>query len=354
MQKVLRKLYWRQPAIISIILVLFSLYTFFSSMSAIHTYVQGPVQLENNNELSEFCGEYVSTSFQHAIQKYPVVDTSIQDISVSLDEYYGYIVISEDGNEENIFSVIVPSDDQKIMDLQLVGAELTAEEVEISGTVEELSQTQLMVIEPFLNKESYEDAQVHLLAINTEMVEIEEKERVLRKIIYILGACAAMATIGVSAHVGFAKQLQSYKLKYNENELEKDFKRAHKVTSDLYVGKRFTFYVHNQKIEILDTSKCIWAYCQNSPKASSKVNIVFWTLDGTKLTQRLKKNVWKKYMTQLCSMQPHIVLGYSKEKEQIFHRSSQEFLEKFKEHSMAITQEMLEEEQEEKQFRENE
>ena len=106
---------------------------------------------------------------------------------------------------------------------------------------------------------------------------------------------------------------------------------------------------HNQKIEILDTRKCLWAYCQNNSRNPFSVNIVFWLIDGTKLTLKVNKNVWKKYLTQLCSMQPHIVLGYSKEKEKVFRRDRQEFYDKYKEHSMVMAQEMLEEEQEDEQ-----
>ena len=151
----------------------------------------------------------------------------------------------------------------------------------------------------------------------------------------LTGASAILLLFAILSAVGlfssaYMKSLQQYLQKnptVSMQEIEEDFNCAHLISSDVWIGKKWTIYMQGNKAYILTNSDLIWGYYYSRTGRYSVSEMRLFTKDktqhGISLSEKNTQEALKIYVDEQAQM----VIGYSKDLEKMYNKDFNGFLE---------------------------
>ena len=110
-------------------------------------------------------------------------------------------------------------------------------------------------------------------------------------------------------------------------EIEEDFNCAHLISSDVWIGKKWTIYMQGNKAYILTNSDLIWGYYYSRTGRYNVSEMRLFTKDrtqhGISLSEKHTQEALKIYVDEQAQM----VVGYSKDLEKMYNKDFNGFLE---------------------------
>lgn len=140
---------------------------------------------------------------------------------------------------------------------------------------------------------------------------------------------ALLSVLGLFSSA-YMKNLQQYLQKnptVSMQEIEEDFNQAHLISSDVWIGKKWTIYMQGNKACILTNSDLVWGYYYSRTGRYNVSEMRLFTRNktqhGISLSEKNTQAALKIYVDEQAQM----VIGYSKDLEKMYNKDFNGFLE---------------------------
>lgn len=151
----------------------------------------------------------------------------------------------------------------------------------------------------------------------------------------LMAGCLLLFFWFVSSVIGcFRKTYEKEIHKYLKNhtscslgEIEADFTTAHPIGKDVWVGKKWTIYMDGAKAQILQNQDLVWGYYFKRTGKNSVSQMQLYTAEKKSFYISLSESLTKEALRYYGEEQPHMIVGYSAELEQMYQKSFPAFLD---------------------------
>ncbi|MBE5960394.1 MAG: hypothetical protein E7256_03245 [Lachnospiraceae bacterium] len=109
-------------------------------------------------------------------------------------------------------------------------------------------------------------------------------------------------------------------------QIEADFGSAEQVSKNVWVGRRFTLYTSGIYACILDNRKLVWAYYYKRTGKRAESMVRTFDINHKQMNINCSEAAADLILKNYASNQPHMVVGYSKEQENVYRKDFQTFL----------------------------
>lgn len=114
---------------------------------------------------------------------------------------------------------------------------------------------------------------------------------------------------------------------YTMEDLEDEFQTAEDFGKRVWVGDHFTFFINHFRLpSVVENDKIIWMYYQSVSKYNRNKGYIWVYSSHNKMIIPIKYKYAMALLQSYSMKYPHIVLGYSKELEEMFHNDIQKFM----------------------------
>lgn len=320
---------------------------------AIFDVITGPTKMDITAAPETYEGKYVSVEAEYFLYDYiehTTTTTRKSGSKTTSTNGYSYLVfqaVPESGSTEDVwyfYSIYLNKKRQDEMTAKIdqtyeylndeTGTITPPEPVKITGVWNKMdSQTEryfqkaldeLGIAEADLNKlYFYELDTKNIGGVNSTLFWV------LMAVSAFLLLFAILSAVGLFSSA-YMKSLQQYLQKnptVSMQEIEEDFNRAHLISSDVWIGKKWTIYMQGNKAYILTNSDLIWGYYYSRTGRYSVSEMRLFTKDrtqhGISLSEKHTQDALKIYVDEQAQM----VVGYSKDLEKMYNKDFNGFLE---------------------------
>ena len=153
---------------------------------------------------------------------------------------------------------------------------------------------------------------------------------------WVLMACAAglvlfaiLSAIGLFSNA-YMKNIQNF-LQQNGSvslaEIEQDFSQAHPISSDVWLGKRWTVYMSGNKAKIVNNKDIVWGYYYSRTGRNSVSEMRLFSKSKTMTCISLSEKHTQEALKFYAAEQPQMVVGYGADLEKMYNKDFNSFLE---------------------------
>lgn len=319
---------------------------------AIFDVITGPTRMDITADPSTYEGKYVtidSDFFLYDYIEHTTTTTKKYGGSTTSTDGYSYIAFQWIDDYENnsstwyFYSVFLKKDRQQEMNSKIeqafayltdeTGQTAPPEPVTVTGVWNKMdSQTERYFRESL--------AELNITETDYDLFYFYELDTkniggMNALLFWVLMAAAALLIVfAILSAVGlfsdsYSKAIQQYLQKDSSVSMatiEEDFNQAQLIGSDVWVGKRWTIYMHGNKAKILANKDLVWGYYFRRTGRNSVSEMRLFTREknmfGISLSEASTQEALKIYAAE----QPHMVIGYTKELEKMYNKDFNAFL----------------------------
>lgn len=110
-------------------------------------------------------------------------------------------------------------------------------------------------------------------------------------------------------------------------EIEADFTTAHPIGKDVWVGKKWTIYMSGTKAQIVQNQDIVWGYYFKRTGKNAVSQMQLYKADKKSVYINLSEELTKEALRYYGEEQPHMIVGYSADLEQMYQRNFPAFLD---------------------------
>ena len=138
-----------------------------------------------------------------------------------------------------------------------------------------------------------------------------------------------LSAIGLFSNA-YMKNIQKYLQKDSSvsiSVIEDDFRQAHLVGSNVWIGKQWTVYMSGNKAEILANKNLIWGYYYSRTGRNSVSEMRLYSVDKTIAHLSLTEQETQDALRTYAAEQPQMIVGYSGDLEKTYNKNFNQFLD---------------------------
>ncbi len=301
-------------------------------------FFQGPQPLTAGMDYEAIEGSYVSFDAKYFIDEYVRQTSKNTETKKETLKNISYIIyFDEDGY---FFGAELPSSKEEEMNQYidttwnwLAGDidEVTESRL-LKGTWTELSGKRLQYFEEQITDDLGEEYLEIALPYYIDTNRIGERDMFAIYILLaglVLGILYILYTLIRFLTGSTQKNINKYLSKNSDvsmEQIESDFATATKISSTIWIGKRWTYHVNGLSAQIYENKNLVWGYYYRRTGKYSESSLRIYDINRKMFTLGATKQEAMDALDVYDKQQPHMVLGYKKELEKMFTKQFQEFL----------------------------
>lgn len=308
------------------------------SHSSILSLIKGPVVIDGDTDFEQLEGQYVEYTANLIVDEYVRQTTRKEGSTKETLKNIGYLVL--DWDYGYIFGAELPKSNEERMNANIDETwSWLAEEIEESsisetfrGTWKELTGKRLQYFKETITDDMGEEFMQFAVPyyIDTNSIGADLRSKTITSLVIAALAVLYMVYILFRHFTGsYDKHIRKF-LQNNPGvtmeQIEADFQAAQKVSSNIWVGRRYTIYISGIYADILDNSKQVWAYYYRRTGRNSVSQLRVYSVNKEMTPINCSESDAKKIMEIYIPVQQQMLFGYDKAWEKLYNKDFQGFL----------------------------
>ena len=322
-------------AVIALIVVVIAIGLVHSSILAL---IKGPVTIDGDTDFEQLEGQYVEYTANLIVDEFVRQTTRKEGSTKETLKNISYLVL--DWDYGYIFGAELPKKNEERMNANIEETwSWLYEEIDetsftetFRGTWKELTGKRLQYFKETITEDMGEEFMQLAVPyyIDTNSIGGDLRSQTVAGLIFAAAALLYMIYVLFRHFTGsYDKNIRKF-LQNNPGvtmeQIEADFQAAQKVSSNIWVGRRFTIYTSGIYAEILDNSKQVWAYYYRRTGRNSVSQLRVYNVNKGMNPINCSEAEAKQIMEIYIPVQPQMLFGYDKAWEKLFDKDFQGFL----------------------------
>ncbi|WP_097013954.1 DUF6709 family protein [Anaerocolumna aminovalerica] len=335
-KKVLKRTIIRM--IIALVIIVAYLVYFRNELMGVLT---GPVKITEGINLEEYEGKVVTFDANCVLSEYIIFEETNSRTYQRKLTHIGYLAFDEENG--NFFGIQLDAKNETQMNLLMdksidyfvgdtdsipVGIQVTGTLAKLKG--EELKHFNNTIDYLFANVPDFKDYVIPYVIVNGTIGGINNTA------FYIIGSIALVTFLYlIYVIVSFIRGKYTKNFdKYLQNNqtvslsaIEADFQAAKMFGKEIWIGKHWTIFISGVHGHIHANKDIIWAYYYQRTGKSSVSEVKLYKKDKTITAISASKKLSMEILDYYSNTQPHMIIGYNKETEKLYHKNFTSFLD---------------------------
>lgn len=308
---------------------------------AIFTYLKGPIEFVPGTDYADYEGKYVTYDIEYVLSDFMSYSTVNTKTNVETLRTLGYIVY--DDADVWFFGAEFDKDMQDTIDAQMDETidwlygdiDQVTNKVTVTGTFTKLTGEALdyynETVDEIGEALGYDYSDIAMpYYIRDGKIGTSDIAGV-----YVFAAFTVIPLIyAIYLAIRFfsgsydknIKKFISDNPSVSMTQIEADYEAAEQVSKNIWVGKRFTLYTSGIYACILDNKNLVWAYYYKRTGKHAESMVRTFDINHRQVNINCSESVSTLILQNYIENQPQMVIGYSKEQENVYKKDFQTFL----------------------------
>lgn len=300
--------------------------------------IKGPQPLSFDQDLEQCVGKYVTFDAKYILGGFVEETSTNRKTRITISTAYAYIAMDSDTG--TFIAIKVPKSkgdkcdalSDEFYEVFSGNKEDVSDSIKITGTLKKMDSTYRNYYHSSLRDLGVEDVNDYYSLYIDDGTAGGEKYHML----YIYTAVSvgallyALYVLLKMLRKGYLKKINQYLEDHHTvslETLESDFSRATLITKNIWVGKRWTFFISGMNSNLVSNEDLVWAYYYQKTGKHPESKVITFDSNKTRIDIDAKKshaNQLLEYWSKNC---PQTVIGYDDELENLFEQNFTSFLD---------------------------